>query len=91
VYLPLEQHRIDRLTLLVHTAGDPLAAADPVRSIVRSLDARLPIASTRTMQTLYEDGALGIQRYRAETGLSSLTSGGRSEAASGRGGGPPRL
>jgi predicted permease len=66
VYLPLEQHRINRLTLLIHTAGDPLAAADPVRSIVRSLDATLPIANTRTMQTLYEDGALGIQRLILE-------------------------
>ncbi len=62
IYLPLEQHRINRLTLLVHTEGEPLGAADPVRSIVRSLDARLPISNTRALRTLYEDGALGIQR-----------------------------
>ena len=62
IYLPLEQHQTSRLTLLVHTAGDPLSAAGPVRQVVRSLEPRLPVANTRSLRTVYEDGALGMQR-----------------------------
>jgi len=62
IYLPLEQHRSSRLTLLVYTAADPLASAAPLRQIVRSLDPGIPIANTRSLQAVYENGALGIQR-----------------------------
>jgi len=62
VYLPLEQHRTSRLTLLVHTAGDPMSAAGPVRQVVRGLEPRLPIANTRSLRTMYEEGVLGMQR-----------------------------
>ena len=62
IYLPLSQHETSRLTLLVHTAGDPLATAGPVREVVRTLEPRLPIANTRALRRVYEDGALGMQR-----------------------------
>jgi predicted permease len=62
IYLPLEQHPTSRLTLFVHTTTDPLAAAGPVRQVIRSLDAGLPIANTRPLRTVYEEGALGMQR-----------------------------
>jgi predicted permease len=61
VYLPLEQHQTSRLTLLVHTTADPLSTAGPVRQVVRSLDGGLPIANTRALRTVYEEGVLGMQ------------------------------
>jgi predicted permease len=62
IYLPLSQHPQSRLTLLVHTAGDPLAVADPLRQIVRAADAKLPIFNVRALHTMHQDGALGSQR-----------------------------
>jgi predicted permease len=62
VFLPLDQHRLSRLTLLVHTAGDPRSAAGPVRDVVRSLDAMLPVGNVRSLRSFYEDGPLGVQR-----------------------------
>jgi predicted permease len=52
VYLPLAQHPMARMVLLVHTTGDPLQLAGPVREIVRALDPDLPILETRTYQDL---------------------------------------
>ena len=62
LYLPLTQHPQSRLTLLVHTAGDPRAMADPLRQLVRSLDPRMPVFNVRDLQGMYEDGALGAQK-----------------------------
>jgi predicted permease len=62
LYLPLHQHPQSRLTLLVHTAGDPRAMADPLRQLVRSLDPRMPVFNVRDLQGMYEDGALGSQK-----------------------------
>ncbi|HEX6202007.1 MAG TPA: ADOP family duplicated permease, partial [Thermoanaerobaculia bacterium] len=52
VYLPLAQHPIARMVLLVRTAGDPLQLAGPVREIVRAIDPDLPILETRTYDDL---------------------------------------
>jgi macrolide transport system ATP-binding/permease protein len=62
LYLPLTQHLQSRLTLLVHTAGDARAMADPLRQLVRSLDSRMPVFNVRDLQGMYEDGALGSQK-----------------------------
>jgi predicted permease len=62
LYLPLAQNPQSRLTLLVHTAGDPRAMADPLRQLVRSLDPRMPVFNVRDLQGMYEDGALGSQK-----------------------------
>ncbi len=35
--------------IVVRTSGDPLAAAAPVRDVLRRMDARLPVAAVRTM------------------------------------------
>lgn len=62
LYLPLTQHPQSRLTLLVQTAGDPSAMADPLRQTIRSLDPRMPVFNVRDLQGMYEDGALGSQK-----------------------------
>jgi predicted permease len=66
LYLPLTQHPQSRLTLLVHTAGEPGAMADPLRKVVQSLDPRMPVFNVRDLQGLYEDGALGSQKLIVE-------------------------
>jgi putative ABC transport system permease protein len=52
VYLPLAQHPVARMVLLVRTAGDPLRLAGPMREVVRELDPNLPILGTRTYDDL---------------------------------------
>ena len=53
VYLPLAQHPVARLVLLVKSSGDPLDLVRPVTEAVRSLDANMPMSETRTYEDLY--------------------------------------
>ncbi|HEV8238809.1 MAG TPA: ABC transporter permease [Thermoanaerobaculia bacterium] len=52
VYLPLAQHRRERLVLLLRTTGDPLRLADPVRDIARTLAPDMPVVEMRTYENL---------------------------------------
>ena len=49
------------MTLVVRTAGEPLALANPVRTEVRRLDPRMPIANVRSM-TEVVDASLATPR-----------------------------
>src|SRR5581483_3541534 len=62
VYLPYQQNPRPRMTLIVHTAGNPAALAAPLRDAVRSLDANMPVFNLRTVATLYESRATGTWR-----------------------------
>ncbi|HXT52737.1 MAG TPA: FtsX-like permease family protein, partial [Thermoanaerobaculia bacterium] len=53
VYLPLAQHPRERMVLLLRTTGDPLQLADPVRDLVRAIDANMPVVEMRTYQDLW--------------------------------------
>ncbi|MEO8359509.1 MAG: ABC transporter permease [Vicinamibacteria bacterium] len=53
IYLPLAQRPTARMVLLLRTATDPLQWAPPLRGIVRSIDANLPISEMRTYADLY--------------------------------------
>jgi predicted permease len=53
VYLPLAQHPVARMVLLVRAAGDPQRLVEPVRDAVRSLDPNMPMLETRTYADLY--------------------------------------
>jgi len=57
VYLPYEQNPRPQMTLIVQSAGDPNALAAPLRDLVRSIDANLPMFNLRTVATLYESRA----------------------------------
>jgi putative ABC transport system permease protein len=52
IYLPYAQQPVDSLTIVVRTAGEPLAAAALARRELASLDPELPIADVRTMEDL---------------------------------------
>jgi predicted permease len=58
VYLPLSQQRVPRMVLLVRATGDPLQLAKPVKEIVRTLDANMPVVETRTYADLYRYSAV---------------------------------
>jgi len=53
VYLPLAQHPIARMVLMLRSSGDPLQLAQSLKDIVRSLDPNLPMTETRTYEDLY--------------------------------------
>jgi len=53
VYLPLSQHPLARMVLMLRTSDDPLQLVQPVKEIVRSLDPNLPMLETRTYEDLY--------------------------------------
>jgi putative ABC transport system permease protein len=43
------------MTLLVHTSGDPLAVAASVRNQIAAIDAQVPVARIRTMDSIVSD------------------------------------
>jgi len=58
VYLPLAQHPLARMVLLVKSSGDPLQLVNPVKDIVRMLDANMPVLELRTYGDLYNYAAV---------------------------------
>ncbi len=66
VYLPLAQHPVGRLVLMVRTADEPLQMVASLREIVRTLDANLPMSETRTFEDLYRYAAVDGPRVAVE-------------------------
>ena len=64
VFMAYAQNPTLRNTLMVRTAGDPLAAARRVREAVRSLDPGQPVANVRTLQADLS-GLLAQRRFNA--------------------------
>src|SRR6185503_6789185 len=52
LYLPLTQSPVTRLTLLVRTAGDPIAMAHAVQEQVWAIDPVQPVAGITTLEGL---------------------------------------
>src|SRR5262249_22257587 len=48
LFLPHTQEPLPRMTVLALSAGDPAALAEPLRDLVRSIDANMPVLSVRT-------------------------------------------
>ncbi len=53
MYLPLAQHPVARMVLLLRSSGDPLQLVQAVKDVVRALDPNLPMLETRTYEDLY--------------------------------------
>jgi putative ABC transport system permease protein len=66
VYLPLTQHPVARMVLMLRSSGDPLQLVDPVKDVVRALDANLPMLETRTYEDLYRYHAVEGPRVAVE-------------------------
>lgn len=58
VYMPLAQHPVARMVLMLRSVGDPLQLVEPVKDVVRSLDPDLPMLQTRTYEEFYLNQAV---------------------------------
>lgn len=54
VYFPFRQQRIGRLTLLAATAGESQSLLEPLRAVVRGLDADVPVYDAHTIENFYD-------------------------------------
>ena len=76
VYLPLAQHPVPRMVLLVRSSGDPLKWLQPVKDVVRALDPNLPMLQTRSYDDLYRynvvDGPGAATKMIGTMGLVGL-------------------
>ena len=60
VYLPYKQRPQQQMVMLTESTGDPASLAEPLRDVVRSLDASQPIFDVRTMETFYQMRTISI-------------------------------
>jgi macrolide transport system ATP-binding/permease protein len=58
VYLPLAQHPVPRMTLLLRSSGDPLQLVDPIKEVVGTLDSNLPMLQTMGYKDFYLNKAV---------------------------------
>jgi macrolide transport system ATP-binding/permease protein len=58
VYMPLAQHPIARMTLMLRSSGDPLQLIQPVKDVVRTLDPNLPMLHTMSYEDYYLNQAV---------------------------------
>jgi predicted permease len=58
VYMPLAQHPIPRMVLMLRSSGDPLQLVKPVKDVVRTLDPNLPMLQTRAYEDFYLNQAV---------------------------------
>jgi putative ABC transport system permease protein len=73
LYLPLAQRYVPSATLVVRTAGEPLASVMALRSAVGALDPRLSFEDVKTLEALVVGRAL--LPYRVATGFAGVLGG----------------
>jgi predicted lysophospholipase L1 biosynthesis ABC-type transport system permease subunit len=77
VYLPYRQHPSPVMALVTASRGDPAGLVEPLRAMVRGIDANQGIYNTRTMAENYRLRAVVIvnviRRLIAALGVMSLT------------------
>jgi predicted permease len=54
LYLPYTQVPSMRMTLIAETHGDPVAMTKPLRDMVHSIDANVPLYAVRTLEDLFD-------------------------------------
>jgi putative ABC transport system permease protein len=65
--MPLAQHPVARMVLLLRSGEDPLQLVRPVKDIVGTLAPNLPLLETRTYEDLYRYHAVEGPRVAVET------------------------
>jgi predicted permease len=58
VYMPLAQHSIARMVLMLRSSGDPLQLVQSVKDVVRALDPNMPMLHTMTYEDYYLNKAV---------------------------------
>jgi predicted permease len=66
VYVPLAQHPVSRMVLLLRSSGDPLQLVQSVKDVVRTLNPNLPMLETRSYEDLYRYAAVEGPRVAIE-------------------------
>jgi putative ABC transport system permease protein len=54
LYLPLAQRPMQQMTLLTLSSGDPAGVAEPLRQVVRGIDANLPVFGVKPFEEFYQ-------------------------------------
>jgi predicted permease len=73
LFLPMGQRYVPSATLVVRTAGEPLAATSAIRGVVQSLDAGLSLEDVKTLEALVVGRAM--LPYRIASGFAGLLGG----------------
>lgn len=60
--MPMTQHPIARMTLMLRSSGDPLELIKPLKDVVRTLDPNLPMIETRAYEEFYRNKAVNGPR-----------------------------
>jgi predicted permease len=58
IYLPMVQHPIARMALMVRSSGDPLQLVPAVKDVVRQMDPNMPMLGTMTYEDMYLNRAI---------------------------------
>jgi predicted permease len=58
LYMPLAQHPVARMTLMLRSSGDPLQLIQSVKDVVRTLDPNLPMLHTMSYEDFYLNQAV---------------------------------
>ncbi|MFZ0634289.1 MAG: ABC transporter permease [Candidatus Acidiferrales bacterium] len=58
LYMPLAQHPIARMVLMLRSTGDPLQLVQPVKDVVRTLDPNIPMLQTSAYEDFYLNRAV---------------------------------
>jgi predicted lysophospholipase L1 biosynthesis ABC-type transport system permease subunit len=58
VYIPLAQHPVPRMVLMLRSSGDPLQLIQPLKDVVRNLDPNLPMLQTKAYGDFYLNQAV---------------------------------
>jgi len=58
IYLPLAQHAVARMILMVRSSGDPLELVQPVKDVIRAIDPNLPMLRTMAYEEFYLNAAV---------------------------------
>jgi macrolide transport system ATP-binding/permease protein len=77
VYMPLAQHPVSRMVLMLRSSGDPLQLVQPVKDVVRTLDPNMPMLQTRAYEDFYVNATvtgpgIAIQLVGAMGGVGLL-------------------
>jgi predicted permease len=65
-YLAMAQYKLTRMTLMLHTAGDPASVAPAMRAAVQSIAPDLPIHDVHSMRSVFNGFGLFIPRVTAQ-------------------------
>ena len=58
VYMPLAQHPVARMVLMLRSSGDPLKLVPSVKDVIRALDPNLPMLQTMAYEDFYLNRAV---------------------------------